>query len=104
MGETLQSPQSIGIAISRFKDDNGVKRFDQPTLPGNAELGREGTVHGCYNLHGDWFDHRETLLLPGIDFFQYTCQQEKTQDDFVFKTEKDVKSGLGALSLRKSMV
>ena len=41
MGEVLDAPESVGVAVGRGEDDGGAEAVYQSALPGDAEFGGE---------------------------------------------------------------
>jgi hypothetical protein len=53
MGEILDTPQGVGVAELRLKNDGASQLFYQTTLPGNAKLGGKIAVHAGDDLNID---------------------------------------------------
>lgn len=60
MRKTFQSPQGIGIPVFRLKYDGRAQALHQTALPGDAELGGEGALHGGDDFHGNGIYHKDS--------------------------------------------
>ena len=51
VGEALQPPQGVRIAVGRLKDHGRLQRVHQTALPGDAEFGAEVAADPGDDLH-----------------------------------------------------
>jgi hypothetical protein len=75
MGKSLNTPQGIGIAEFRLKDDSRAQFFHKTALPGNAKFGGEVRVHPGDDLNGDLF-HEKSSASKG-NFLYYSISVKK---------------------------